>query len=93
MTLTVLLNLQLLLAATVISEDNCTMSQPPAQAVEKQAHGIILYTYPRSHTIDSVYGGYQNQWSLDEGKFHKLNISHLRNGTVLDPIPFLPQTA
>ena len=83
MTLTVLLNLQLLLATTVISSDNCTMSQPPAEAGETQAHGDILYTYPRSHTSDSVYDGCQNQWFLDEGKFRKLNIAHLRNGEVV----------
>jgi len=83
MTLTVLLNLQLLLAATVISGDNCTMSQPPDEAGETQAHGIILYTYLRSHTSGSVYDGCQNQWFLDEGKFRKLNIAHLRDGEVV----------
>ena len=80
MIISTLLNLQLLMATAVISGDNCKLPEPPAEAGETQAHGVILYTYPRSHAISSLYDGCQSQWFLDEGNFRKLNIAHLRNG-------------
>ena len=83
MIISTLLSLQLLLATTVISGNNCDLLVPPAEAGETQAHGVILYAYPRSHTIDIGYNGCQNQWFFDDGKFRKLNITYLRDGVAV----------
>jgi len=83
MMITTLLNLKLLLATAVIAGNNCNLSQPPAGAGETQAHGVILYTYPRNHTIGPLYNGCRSQWFIDDGKFRKLNISYIKNGTVV----------
>ena len=80
---TILPGLQLMIAAAVISADNCKLSKPAAEAGETQAHGVILYTHPRNHMIDSLYDGCQSQWLLDEDRYRKLNITHLKSGEVI----------
>lgn len=80
MVLTAALNLQLVLASPVISGTNCDLVKPPVDAGETQAHGVILYIYPRSNTIDKSYTDCQNQWFLDEDHFRKLSIVYYMNG-------------
>jgi hypothetical protein len=75
-----LLSIQLLLSASLIQGENCALINPPKTAGETQAHGMILYIYPRSHTIDKNYTGCQSQWFLDENHYRKLSVVHYRGG-------------
>lgn len=75
-----LLSIQLLLSANLIQGDNCSLIKPPKSAGETQAHGVILYIHPRSHTIDKNYTGCQNQWFLDGDHYRKLSVIHYKNG-------------
>ncbi len=61
---------------------NCSLAAPPKNAGETQAHGVILYIYPRSHIIDSGYDGCQSQWFLDDGHYRKLNVVHYAKGQI-----------
>ena len=76
------LSLQLVLSTAVTNQSNCNLLTPPDDAGETQAHGVILYIYPRSHTIDSHYSGCQNQWFLDENHFRKLSVVHYKSGVI-----------
>lgn len=76
------LSLQLIIAVTAGDQTNCSLLAPPATAGETQIHGVILYIYPRSHTIDETYSGCQNQWFLDNGDFRKLSVIHYENGVI-----------
>lgn len=59
---------------------NCQLLSPPKTAGETQTHGVILYLYPRSHTINNDYDGCQNQWFLDEDHYRKLSVVHYVKG-------------
>ena len=76
------LSLQLLLSASITNQTNCALLSPPEDAGETQAHGVILYIYPRSHTIDVDYSGCQNQWFLDDDHFRKLSVVHYNSGVI-----------
>lgn len=80
------LSLQLLfsasISASVTNQTNCGLLSPPDNAGETQAHGVILYIYPRSHTIDTSYSGCQNQWFLDDDHFRKLSVVHYDSGVI-----------
>ena len=75
-----LLSLQLLMGTALVNGDNCALNNPPEMAGETQAHGVIIYTYPRSHTIDKQYTGCQNQWFFDDDHYRKLSVIHYRGG-------------
>ena len=75
-----LLSTHLLLGANLIQGENCALVNPPKSAGETQAHGVILYIYPRSHTINKNYTGCQNQWFFDDDHYRKLSIIHYRDG-------------
>jgi len=78
-----LLLINLLLSMASSLQSNCELAQPPASAGESQAHGVILYLYPRSHSIDKDYNGCQNQWFLDDDHYRKLNVVHYRQGVAV----------
>ena len=67
---------------SAIANTDCNISVPPKDAGETQAHGVILYIYPRSHLITSGYNGCQNQWFLDDDHYRKLNVVHYKNGEI-----------
>ena len=75
-----LLSIQLLLGANLVQSENCSLMNPPNSAGETQAHGVILYIYPRSHTIGKHYTGCQSQWFLDDDHYRKLSVTHYKNG-------------
>lgn len=62
------------------SAANCALALPPDDAGETQAHGVILYIYPRNPVINTHYTGCQSQWFYDDDHFRKLEILHFRNG-------------
>lgn len=76
------LSLQLLLSSAITNQTNCNLLSPPDDAGETQAHGVILYIYPRSHTIDVSYSGCQNQWFLDDDNYRKLSVVHYNRGVI-----------
>ncbi len=76
---TVLLTLHTVLASAAMT-GNCTLSAPPHDAGETQAHGVILYIYPRSQNIDKQYNGCQTQWFFDEDHYRRLSVVHYENG-------------
>ena len=43
---------------------------------------MILYIYPRSHTIDAQYNGCQNEWFMDDDHFRKLSVTYYTGGVV-----------
>ena len=75
-----LLSTHLLLASSLLQGENCALAKPPKSSGETQAHGVILYIYPRSHTIDKTYTGCQNQWFFDNDHYRKLSTIHYRDG-------------
>ncbi len=80
MILTGLLSTQLLLGANLMQGENCALIYPPKTAGETQAHGVILYIYPRSHNINKNYTGCQNQWFYDDDHYRKLSVTHYKHG-------------
>lgn len=74
------LSLQLILSTVIAGEANCGLAIPPDVAGETQAHGVILYIYPRSHAIDRNYSGCQNQWFFDDDHFRKLSVVYYKDG-------------
>lgn len=78
-----LLILSLLLNVTAAAGTHCELVQPPASAGESQAHGVILYLYPRNHTIDAHFNGCQSQWFLDEDHYRKLSLVHYKEGIAI----------
>lgn len=56
------------------------MAAPPENAGETQAHGVILYVYPRNDTIDKKYSGCQHQWFYDDDHYRKLSTIHYIDG-------------
>lgn len=83
MLLTALLTLHAVLATTGIKPVNCDLSAPPGNSGEVQAHGVILYIYPRSHTINKNYNGCQNMWFYDDDHYRKLSVVHYNQGIVM----------
>lgn len=77
---TVLLTLQIVLATSGVNSSNCNLLSPPENAGETQAHGVILYIYPRSHDINESYSGCQSQWFYDEDHYRKLSVVHYKKG-------------
>ncbi len=75
-----LLSIQLLPSANLIQGENCALINPPKAAGETQAHGVILYIYPRSHTINKNYTGCQNLWFYDDDHYRKLSVTHYKGG-------------
>ncbi len=67
----------------VIADTNCSLAVLPKDSGETQAHGVILYTYPRSHTINNTYNGCQSQWFLDDDHYRKLNVVHYKSGMAI----------
>ena len=66
----------------ILPNNNCQLLTPPETAGETQAHGVILYIYPRSHTINSDYTGCQSQWFLDDDYYRKLSVVHYAKGLI-----------
>jgi len=64
------------------TDTNCDLVVPPQDAGETQAHGVILYVYPRSHTLTADYDGCQNLWFLDADHYRKLNTVHYVKGEI-----------
>jgi hypothetical protein len=77
----IIVNLLLNVAAALGA--NCELAIPPAEAGETQAHGVILYSYPRSQTIDEHYNGCQSQWFLDDDHYRKLSIVRYKKGVAV----------
>lgn len=75
-----LLTLLPAIAGNVFAATNCDLKTPPADAGETQAHGVILYIYPRTHEITDSYNGCQNMWFLDDTHFRKLSRVHYVDG-------------
>jgi len=75
-----LLSIQPLLGANITQGENCALNIPPKTAGETQAHGVILYIYPRSHTINKNYTGCQSQWFYDDDHYRKLSVTHYKDG-------------
>lgn len=71
-----------LVTASPIHAANCELSQPPADAGVTQAHGVLLYLYPRSHTITGDYDGCQTQWFMDEDVYRRLNVTLYKGGNI-----------
>ena len=67
-------------SATVADETYCELAVPPEEAGENQAHGVILYIYPRNLQIDSAFTGCQTKWFFDEDHFRKLDIVRYQDG-------------
>ncbi len=77
-----MITVNLLLNIAVATVTNCELATPPASAGETQAHGVILYIYPRTHGIGTAYNGCQNQWFFDDDHYRKLSVVHYRNGII-----------
>jgi hypothetical protein len=75
-----LFGVNLLLNAAAVLGASCDLAIPPADAGETQAHGVILYLYPRSHTIDQSFDGCQNLWFLDDEHYRKLSVVRYTKG-------------
>ena len=58
----------------------CELEQPPEQAGENQAHGVILYIYPRNSQMGSSFSGCQARWFYDNDHFRKLDIVSYQDG-------------
>ena len=69
-----------LVAATGV---NCDLSVPPSTAGETQAHGVIIYVYPRNPEIDAHYSGCQTRGFDDDDHFRKLSVAHFINGAAV----------
>jgi len=61
---------------------NCDLSAPPSSAGETQAHGTVIYVYPRNPDIDDRYSGCQIGWFKDDDHFRKLGVTHFISGVV-----------
>jgi hypothetical protein len=78
-----------LIAATLLvnlaaaSGTNCGLAAPPSAAGETQAHGVIIYVYPRNPEIDAHYSGCQTRWFKDYSHFRKLSVAHYINGAAV----------
>ena len=68
---------------TIAANTNCSLAVPPKDAGETQAHGVILYIHPRSHTVDNNYSGCQSQWFLDDDHYRKLSVVHYEKGVAV----------
>jgi hypothetical protein len=75
-----LLSITLMLYTAAALGANCELAFPPGDAGENQAHGVILYIYPRSHTIDESYDGCQSQWFLDDDHYRRLSVVRYTKG-------------
>jgi len=70
-------------ADVTYADANCDLKTPPTDAGETQAHGVILYIYPRTHEIDRTYHGCQNMWFLDDEHFRKLSRVYYVDGQAI----------
>jgi hypothetical protein len=66
--------------ATVADETHCELAVPPEDAGESQAHGVILYIYPRNSQMESSFSGCQTRWFYDDDHFRKLDIVRYQDG-------------
>lgn len=83
MLLTAMLSLHTVMATSGMGPVNCDLSAPPDNAGETQAHGVILYIYPRSHIINKNYNGCQNMWFYDDSHYRKLSVVHYKHGIAI----------
>jgi hypothetical protein len=78
-----LITATLLVNLAAASGTNCDLATPPSMAGETQAHGVIIYVYPRNPDIDENYSGCQTRWFKDDSNFRKLSLAHYINGAVV----------
>ena len=70
----------LIAPVTGVAETWCDLTEPGMDAGENQAHGVILYIYPRDSQITSDFTGCQSTWFYDEDHFRKLDIVRIEHG-------------
>lgn len=70
----------LLVSLTVASGLNCDLATPPSTSGETQAHGVIIYVYPRNPDIGENFSGCQTRWFRDGNRFRKLSVTRYVNG-------------
>jgi len=75
--LTTLLAMQ---PAIVSANLYCNLAVPPEDAGENQAHGVILYIYPRNSQLGSSFSGCQTRWFYDDDHFRKLDTVRYQDG-------------
>jgi len=61
----------------------CGLEEPPEHAGENQAHGVILYIYPRNSQMSNSFNGCQTRWFYDDDHFRKLDIVRYQDGKQL----------
>ena len=70
-------------SAITWADTYCELTIPPEQAGENQAHGVILYIYPRNSQLGSSFSGCQTRWLYDDDHFRKLDIVRYQDGKQL----------
>ena len=78
--LTLLITVQ---SGITTAELYCELAEPPEQAGENQAHGVILYIYPRNSQMSNSFSGCQTRWFYDDDHFRKLDIVRYQDGKQL----------
>jgi hypothetical protein len=70
----------LLFNAAAYAGMNCDLVVPPDSSGETQAHGEIIYVYPRNADINAQYNGCQTRWFKDGDHDRKLGVTYYAHG-------------